>query len=72
MKILNHESYLGAVKDRSNLSTSKRKTHVSGVSGGNGVHGKTTSFVGSSGKSGHLVSLGGGAHLKAGGLRGEN
>ena len=43
--------HLGSVKGSSNFGGSKRKTHVSGVGGGNGVHGKTTGFIGSGGKS---------------------
>ena len=57
-------TYLRSVKNRSNFSASKRKTHVSRVSGGNGVHGKTTSFVGGGGKSSSLVDLSGSTHLK--------
>jgi hypothetical protein len=37
---------------------------MSGVSGSDGVHGKTTRLVGGGGKGGHLVGLDGGAHLE--------
>mmetsp|Transcript_31839 Transcript_31839/g.67832 ORF Transcript_31839/g.67832 Transcript_31839/m.67832 type:complete len:518 (+) Transcript_31839:724-2277(+) len=61
--------HLGSVENGSNFSASKRKTHVAGVSGGDGVHGKTTGLVGGRGESGHLVNLSGGLrHLKGGGL----
>mmetsp|Transcript_29830 Transcript_29830/g.55013 ORF Transcript_29830/g.55013 Transcript_29830/m.55013 type:complete len:200 (-) Transcript_29830:111-710(-) len=61
--------HLGSVKGGANLGTSKRKTHVARVSGGNGVHCKTTGLIGGGGEGGHLVDLGGGlSHLPGGGL----
>mmetsp|Transcript_15804 Transcript_15804/g.26688 ORF Transcript_15804/g.26688 Transcript_15804/m.26688 type:complete len:467 (-) Transcript_15804:73-1473(-) len=51
--------HLRSVKNSSNFGTSKGKTHVSRVGGGNGVHGKTTGFVGSGGKSSLGVNLSG-------------
>mmetsp|Transcript_7983 Transcript_7983/g.17171 ORF Transcript_7983/g.17171 Transcript_7983/m.17171 type:complete len:342 (-) Transcript_7983:24-1049(-) len=39
--------HLGSVKTGSNFGGSKRKTHVSRVGSGNGIHGKTTGFIGS-------------------------
>ena len=59
------KTYLRSVKNGSNLSGTKRKTHVSRMSSSNGVHGKTTSFVGGSGKSGLGVTVHSGAHLKS-------
>ena len=49
--------HLGSVKGSSNFGGSERKTHVSRVGGGNGVHGKTTGFIGSGGKSSLGVSI---------------
>mmetsp|Transcript_30080 Transcript_30080/g.64466 ORF Transcript_30080/g.64466 Transcript_30080/m.64466 type:complete len:528 (-) Transcript_30080:46-1629(-) len=49
--------HLGSVKGGSNFGGSKRKTHVSGVGGGNGVHGKSTGFVGSGGERGLGVRI---------------
>mmetsp|Transcript_23877 Transcript_23877/g.37589 ORF Transcript_23877/g.37589 Transcript_23877/m.37589 type:complete len:622 (-) Transcript_23877:51-1916(-) len=61
--------HLGSVKNGSNFGASKGKTHVAGVSGGDGVHGKTTRLVGGGGEGGHLVDLGGGlSHLHGSGL----
>mmetsp|Transcript_1811 Transcript_1811/g.4526 ORF Transcript_1811/g.4526 Transcript_1811/m.4526 type:complete len:463 (-) Transcript_1811:145-1533(-) len=61
--------HLRSVKGGTNLGASKRKTHVSRVSGGNGVHGKTTGLVGSGGEGGHLVDLSGSlGHLQGGSL----
>mmetsp|Transcript_10914 Transcript_10914/g.16470 ORF Transcript_10914/g.16470 Transcript_10914/m.16470 type:complete len:430 (-) Transcript_10914:162-1451(-) len=51
--------HLRSVKNGSNFGASKGKTHVSRVGGSNGVHGKTTGFVGSGGKSSLGVNLGG-------------
>ena len=64
-----HYAYLRSVKNGSNFGASKGKTHVSRVGGSNGVHGKTTGFVGSGGKSSLSVNLGGSiGHLEWGGL----
>ena len=52
-----HYAYLRSVKNGSNFGASKGKTHVSRVGGGNGVHGKTTSFIGGGGKSGLGVGI---------------
>mmetsp|Transcript_13216 Transcript_13216/g.27334 ORF Transcript_13216/g.27334 Transcript_13216/m.27334 type:complete len:530 (+) Transcript_13216:643-2232(+) len=49
--------HLGSVKGSSNFGGSKRKTHVSRVGGGNGVHGKSTGFIGGGGKSGLGVGI---------------
>lgn len=62
MPSLRQNAYLGSVKGGSDLGGTKGKTHVSRVGGSNGVHGKTTSLVSSSGESGHLVRLDGSAH----------
>jgi hypothetical protein len=43
-------THLKAIKCGSDLSGSKRKTHVTRVSSGDGVHGKTTCLVGSGSK----------------------
>mmetsp|Transcript_20881 Transcript_20881/g.35892 ORF Transcript_20881/g.35892 Transcript_20881/m.35892 type:complete len:584 (-) Transcript_20881:129-1880(-) len=57
--------HLRSVKNGSDLGTSKGKTHVSRVSGSDGVHGKTTGLVGGSGEGSHLVNLSGGiSHLQ--------
>jgi hypothetical protein len=61
--------HLRSVKGSSNFGASKGKTHVSRVGSSNGVHSKTTGFVGSSGKGSHLVS-GSGLSLEAGDLAG--
>jgi hypothetical protein len=58
------KTHLGSVKDGSDLGGTKGKTHVSRVSGGDGVHSKTTGLVGSSGKSGLLIGLNSRAHLQ--------
>lgn len=57
-------TYLRTVKAGSNFGTAERKTHVSRVSGSDGVHGKTTGLVGGSGKGGHHVGFDSGAHLE--------
>jgi len=60
--------HLRSVKNGSNFGASKGKTHVSRVGGGNGVHGKTTGFVGGGGKSSLSVNLSGSiGHLEWGG-----
>mmetsp|Transcript_20994 Transcript_20994/g.34638 ORF Transcript_20994/g.34638 Transcript_20994/m.34638 type:complete len:622 (+) Transcript_20994:383-2248(+) len=51
--------HLRSVKNGSNFGASKRKTHVSRVGGSNGVHGKTTGFVGSGGKGSLCVNISG-------------
>jgi hypothetical protein len=43
-------THLHSEKSGANLGGSKRKTHVTRVSGSDGVHGKPTSLVGGSGK----------------------
>jgi hypothetical protein len=55
---------LSSVKSGTDFGTTQRKTHVTRVSGGNGVHSKTTSFVGSSGKSGLDIYISSSRHLK--------
>ena len=54
-------AHLGSVKGCSDFGGSKRKTHVSRVSSSNRVHGKTTSFIGSGGKSSLGVGIDGSA-----------
>lgn len=50
-------SYLRSVKGGSDFGSTKGKTHVSRVSSSDGVHGKTTSLVGGSGKSSLGISI---------------
>jgi hypothetical protein len=50
-------THLHTVKGGSDLGSSKRKTHVAGFSSSDGVHGKTTGFVGSSGKGSLSVNI---------------
>jgi len=52
--------HLRSVKRSSNLSTSERKTHVTRVGRGNGVHCETTCLVSGGGEGSHLINLGGG------------
>jgi hypothetical protein len=58
------KTHLGPVKTSSNLGAPKRKTHVSRVGSSNGVHGKTTSLVGSSKESRLGVNINRGGHLE--------
>mmetsp|Transcript_23944 Transcript_23944/g.33622 ORF Transcript_23944/g.33622 Transcript_23944/m.33622 type:complete len:524 (-) Transcript_23944:156-1727(-) len=60
--VLGVVAHLGSVKNGTNFSSSKRKTHVTRVGSGNGVHSKTTSLVSGCGKSGLLVNIDGSAH----------
>lgn len=55
-------THLHTVKGGSDLGSTKRKTHVSGVSGSDGVHGKTTGLVSGSGKSSLGVNIDGSTH----------
>mmetsp|Transcript_24619 Transcript_24619/g.38027 ORF Transcript_24619/g.38027 Transcript_24619/m.38027 type:complete len:530 (+) Transcript_24619:759-2348(+) len=66
--VLGVVGHLASVKGGSNLTTSEGKTHVTRVSGSNGVHGQTTSLIGSGGERSEVGGLSSGAHLKAGGL----
>jgi hypothetical protein len=68
-KVPTIETYLGSIKDGSNLGGSERKTHVTGMSGGDGVHGNTTSLVGGGGKGGLGLGINGSAHHKRGVLQ---
>mmetsp|Transcript_18439 Transcript_18439/g.41040 ORF Transcript_18439/g.41040 Transcript_18439/m.41040 type:complete len:735 (-) Transcript_18439:56-2260(-) len=64
--------HLAAVKNRSNLGTSERKSHVATVGSGDGVHGQTTCLVGGSGEGRGLVDLRGGLrHLQRRHLTGD-
>jgi hypothetical protein len=67
-KVLGVVGHLRSVQDSTNLSTSKRKTHVTRVSSGNGVHGQTTSFIGSSLKCGLGIHTELSAHLQGSAL----
>mmetsp|Transcript_10547 Transcript_10547/g.20282 ORF Transcript_10547/g.20282 Transcript_10547/m.20282 type:complete len:535 (-) Transcript_10547:50-1654(-) len=64
--------HLGAPQDGANLGATKGKTHVTRVSGGDRVHGQTTSLVGGGSESSHLVSLDGSAHLQGRRLKAES
>ena len=50
-------SYLWFLKSSSDLGSSQRKSHVSGVGSSDGVHSKTTSLVGGGGKSSLGVNI---------------
>ena len=58
------KTHLRSIKNGSDLSGTKGKSHVSRVSSGNRVHGKTTSLVSGSGKGGLGVSINSSAHLQ--------
>ena len=57
-------SYLRSIENGSNLCSTQRETHVTRVSGSNGVHSQTTRFVRSGGERRHFVSFDGRAHLE--------
>jgi hypothetical protein len=57
-------SYLRSPQDGSDFGSAQWETHVTRVSGGNGIHGQTTSLIGSSGQSSGLVGVDGSAHLE--------
>ena len=59
-------TYSRSVKGSTDLGGSERKSHVSGVSSGNGVHGKTTGLVSGLCKGGSGVDISGSAHLHSG------
>ena len=64
----NDVSYLSSVQGCSDLGSTQRKSHVPRVGSGDGVHGQTTSLVGSSGEGSFGVNLDSGTHLEVAGL----